>query len=1233
MADTQDGYVPAGGSQPSSQDGYVPAASTPSTPPQRSWLDREQDDYAKAAQEGFAGNLVQNAMYYTGYMKPKGMSDGDWWKALSAARKADIDHYNQLDQQDPGSGWTNTAAQVLGGLGGVNPVWAFGGVASKGMSPLAAAASRIASVGAANVGSSLANQAENNNAGVQQGYDIPQALIEGGLAGGLHALGEAGSAALSYFKKPAADAVEDITVAQKKAAIQQMVNDGASFDDIMKAYPDTDPTVNWYVQQKAMGNATPPINWSRGLSEGDKIVTQKTPSDVGTPGHDVELQDSDGNVKATGRVYLDENGKPGQVVLQHPETGAPHPISRNEGNILRNEVKKIQDANPQDGYAPVPQEETTTAEVPQKDDGKFTTTERPSVDDNGLNQPNHTFKYTAPNGQTVKGSYDVEDGALHSIDIGDKENKASIGAAASRQLLQKIVEAHPEVETVVAHRISGANPGREIVFDADRLRNDLHPEDAPDMRPHAPQYQQPADTSISDNSPSVTTEIPRTTTINKDRIFGSDELKEGLDRVAASMSKDVEPQTFDKQKEDAWNLLQNHSEDDLLNMKVNEDNGHALQLATRTISRQAVQRAVNLADNTKDLGESAPQSVRDAVSQAWDFAKKALNRDEEIANFSGSLLGGRRIISGPASDLNPSQKATILKGLKDDPETLEKFIKMSKEIEPNELLDLFRNNILSNPFTHAYYYTGMMSNLLADIASEGGASLLGQARRFSNMPDATNRVYATQVAARVAGMIHGLGSALKDAYPENGLKNAAMSFLRNEEGASLQQGVGIPTAVLHNVEGFMGKIVQSSALWGEAAKAMKDSSVPLKDMPQFMKDFMANPSTEVLKRVANSTDRILFKDAPSDITKWINSRSFTMKDGATKTALDFMIPFTTRPDSILRTAIRYSPLGVMDRYNIAGLKAGGAEADKALSRIALGTSIIGTAVPLALSGKITGDGPSDYRKRQELMDTGWQPNSIKIGDTYYKYKGLSPFADVITAAANAVDAYKEHGRPDLYSQDMAGIIAKTAGRAAVDGSWIKDFSPVLAAADDTYQGERTVKNAIANLASSVAVPAGVRAVNQSVIDKTARDTRGDTLGEMITNRIKAGIPGMSQSLPAKEDNYGRTMQNFTGFPSTSQDRNDPVANEIAALSEGDMKGVIGPDPKSFSYGDGQKYTMTKEEAAQFKSMTHSYLHEALGDLINQPAWQYLDDDTKRQYARERVKEVRSYVKKSMFGGN
>jgi len=78
-------------------------------------------------------------------------------------------------------------------------------------------------------------------------------------------------------------------------------------------------------------------------------------------------------------------------------------------------------------------------------------------------------------------------------------------------------------------------------------------------------------------------------------------------------------------------------------------------------------------------------------------------------------------------------------------------------------------------------------------------------------------------------------------------------------------------------------------------------------------------------------------------------------------------------------------------------------------RMAMGYSVTGLASWAALNGVITGNGPPDRGYRNTWIQSGWQPRSIKIGNSYISYEALEPFNGILSLVADIVDSQKVMG--------------------------------------------------------------------------------------------------------------------------------------------------------------------------------------------------------------------------------
>lgn len=236
-------------------------------------------------------------------------------------------------------------------------------------------------------------------------------------------------------------------------------------------------------------------------------------------------------------------------------------------------------------------------------------------------------------------------------------------------------------------------------------------------------------------------------------------------------------------------------------------------------------------------------------------------------------------------------------------------------------------------------------------------------------------------------------------------------------------------------------------------------------------------------------------------------------------ALRFVVPFVRTPINIFKFTYERTPLAPLSQKVRADIQAGGVRKAAALSKIGMGTSVLAIGNDLAMNGHITGSGPSDPDTRSALRRTGWQPYSVKIGDTYYSYARLDPLATVLGMSADMAEILSNYEAYDIDAQKeadnlvLAGAIA--AANQVVGKTFLSGFADLVEVlADPGRNGSRYTQR----FAGSV-VPAGVAALERS----------GDPALESVftmMDAVKARIPGMSASVPNRKNIWGEDIQTF-----------------------------------------------------------------------------------------------------------
>lgn len=233
----------------------------------------------------------------------------------------------------------------------------------------------------------------------------------------------------------------------------------------------------------------------------------------------------------------------------------------------------------------------------------------------------------------------------------------------------------------------------------------------------------------------------------------------------------------------------------------------------------------------------------------------------------------------------------------------------------------------------------------------------------------------------------------------------------------------------------------------------------------------------------------------------------------------FIFPFIRTPGNIFKFTFERTPLAYLSSKVREDIAAGGVRRATALSRIGMGTSIMAMGVDMTLNGKITGSGPHDPQTRAALRRTGWQPYSIKIGDTYHSYAGLEPMATILGMSADMAEILSNYESYDVQAQDeadslvTAGVIA--AANQVVGKTFMQGFADVTEALSDP---KRYGQGWINKMAGSF-VPAGVAAVERA-IDPNAKQVFN------MMDAIRSRIPGFSDQVPPRRNIWGEEIKYF-----------------------------------------------------------------------------------------------------------
>jgi len=264
--------------------------------------------------------------------------------------------------------------------------------------------------------------------------------------------------------------------------------------------------------------------------------------------------------------------------------------------------------------------------------------------------------------------------------------------------------------------------------------------------------------------------------------------------------------------------------------------------------------------------------------------------------------------------------------------------------------------------------------------------------------------------------------------------------------------------------------------------------------------------------------------------------------------LRLVLPFVRTPTNILKFAFERTP-GIFALKEERGRLLDDLKSkdpirqSRAAGKMMTGVVVGGVFLDTIFNNReyITGGGPSDPKKKEALMATGWRPYSIKIGDTYYSYQRLDPIATLLGVGADLVEVgvndpkgFDQSGAERLFLALTLSITRNATNKSYLAG--IQNFTDVLSDPDRYMAkfGQNFASSFVPNIISQMADydTQALREV-RSISDAFARklgarsglDKKRNLLGEEYTKEqwMGTGFINPIAMSPFKDDEVLREM--------------------------------------------------------------------------------------------------------------
>lgn len=176
---------------------------------------------------------------------------------------------------------------------------------------------------------------------------------------------------------------------------------------------------------------------------------------------------------------------------------------------------------------------------------------------------------------------------------------------------------------------------------------------------------------------------------------------------------------------------------------------------------------------------------------------------------------------------------------------------------------------------------------------------------------------------------------------------------------------------------------------------------------------------------------------------------------------------------------------------------------EAAGRMTTAIGLSATFYGFAASGLLTGSGPKDRDRRALMSQAGWQPYSLKVGDTYVSYQKADPFATIAGVFADMFDVARY--APEDEQGSMENIVTAMVVSLAHNVQSKSYLQGLVQTTGIISDPERSVPRTGGRLLSAMTVPAIVAAFRDAS-DPHMLEVRG------MIDQVKARVPFLGTAL-------------------------------------------------------------------------------------------------------------------------
>jgi len=378
--------------------------------------------------------------------------------------------------------------------------------------------------------------------------------------------------------------------------------------------------------------------------------------------------------------------------------------------------------------------------------------------------------------------------------------------------------------------------------------------------------------------------------------------------------------------------------------------------------------------------------------------------------------------------------------------------------------------------------------------------------------------------------------------------NDRMEEINGTRPIDVGRTVRIPGRLLNAADQMQKSIFHSMQIAAEAYRMAKADGLEGEALTERVNEQVSDPFGEASMSALEKAQDLAFQSDLGPISdKLLQLRNTKGFLGA---MFEYKVPFLYAPTNIIKTSIRKSPFGAANllwRMMGHGLYEMGVTDDASFryrrrdftrhtAEQVIAWTAFYTIGSLVLSDDeedepvLTGSAPDfrDQGQYQFFRERGPQPNSIKIGDTYYSYRRVEPLGSML---AMTVDLWSEleDAQEGQDWRETFGEILSSPMKVAKDNPFIQGLGDIYRAIQYPASAGNIVKNVGTGFVPNL-IQKGIETTDDVRRDYKVRGSSGrEYVTDFLQTMGQEALPLEAYAPPPEADLWGRPLERYEGM--------------------------------------------------------------------------------------------------------